>query len=60
MSRRRAPTTTSGSAGNAKSPVFTSDEDRERFLDILGEVVDRYGWRCYAYCLMDEPLPPGA
>jgi putative transposase len=41
-----------GVRGNAKSPVFTSDEDRQRFLDILGEVVDRYGWRCYAYCLM--------
>ena len=38
--------------GNDKADVFLTDEDRERFLTILEDVVDRYGWRCYAYCLM--------
>jgi len=28
------------------------DEDRRAFLDILAEVVERYRFLCYAYCLM--------
>ena len=41
-----------GARGIDKGPVFLSDEDRERFLVMLGDVVERYGWRCHAYCLM--------
>jgi REP element-mobilizing transposase RayT len=40
------------SRGNARAPIFLEDADRHRFLDILGEVVDRHRWRCHAYCLM--------
>ncbi len=40
--------------GNDKADVFTSDEDRHRFLTVLADVVERYGWRCYAYCLMSN------
>ena len=29
-----------------------SDEDRQRFLAVLGEVAERYNWICHAYCLM--------
>ena len=43
-----------GARGNDKSAVFTSDEDRRRFLALLGVVVERYGWRLYAYCLMEN------
>jgi putative transposase len=43
-----------GARGNNKMEVFVSDEDRHRFLAVLGDVVDRYGWRLYAYCLMDN------
>jgi putative transposase len=42
------------SRGNARLPIFKDDNDRRRFLDILGEVVDRYNWLCYAWCLMDN------
>ena len=32
--------------------MFRDDRDRERFLEILGEVAKRYRWRVLAYCLM--------
>jgi REP element-mobilizing transposase RayT len=31
-----------------------TDADREQFLQILGQVVERYGWLCHGYCLMDN------
>ena len=40
--------------GNARNEIFIDDEDRRLFLDCLGEVVARFGWRCHAYCLMDN------
>ena len=40
--------------GNARNAIFIGDEDRALFLDGLGEVVARFGWRCHAYCLMDN------
>jgi putative transposase len=43
-----------GARGNDKNAVFVADEDRQRFLALLGTVVNRYGWRLYAYCLMDN------
>jgi putative transposase len=43
-----------GVRGNDKADMFTSDEDRHRFLTVLADVVERYGWRCYAYCLMSN------
>jgi REP element-mobilizing transposase RayT len=42
------------SRGNAREAVYLDDEDREGFLEVLGEAVARYGWRCHAYCLMDN------
>jgi REP element-mobilizing transposase RayT len=38
--------------GNERREVFRDDRDRECFLDTLAEVVERYGWRLHAYCLM--------
>jgi len=38
--------------GNAREKIFFTDSDRVAFLEILSEVVDRYGWLCHAYCLM--------
>jgi REP element-mobilizing transposase RayT len=43
-----------GVRGNNKAPVFTTGEDRERFIVLFGDVVERCGWRCYAYCLMEN------
>ena len=42
------------SRGNARMPIFEDDEDRVRFLAILGEVLRRFNWLCHAYCLMDN------
>jgi len=42
------------SRGNGRSEIYRSDEDRVMFLDVLAHVVDRFGWICHAYCLMDN------
>jgi len=42
------------SRGNARQPIYLDDQDRLAFLEVLTEVVERYRWRCYAYCLMDN------
>lgn len=42
------------SRGNARQAIVADDRDRVQFLAILGHVVERYGWRCHAYCLMDN------
>jgi putative transposase len=38
--------------GNARGEIFLDNSDRELFLGVLGSVVERFGWRIYAYCLM--------
>jgi REP element-mobilizing transposase RayT len=38
--------------GNARAEIFLDDSDREIFLCVLGSVVERFGWRIHAYCLM--------
>jgi len=40
------------SRGNARADIYLSDDDRKIFLDVLENVVDRFGWICHAYCLM--------
>jgi REP element-mobilizing transposase RayT len=40
--------------GNAAQEIFLDDQDRERFLELLAREVTQQGWRCYAYCLMDN------
>ena len=42
------------SRGNQRSKIFEDDRDREAYLEILSEVIKRYSWLCYAYCLMDN------
>jgi putative transposase len=42
------------SRGNAQEDIFRDDADREAFLAVLAAVVERFGWRLYAYCLMDN------
>jgi len=42
------------SRGNARSKIFSDDQDREIFLSSLDAVVTRYNWLCHAYCLMDN------
>jgi putative transposase len=40
--------------GNARQDIFFGADDRQRFLDNLGQVCERLGWICYAYCLLDN------
>lgn len=38
--------------GYPRKTIFKDDADRARFLELLGEVVEVFNWRCHAYCLM--------
>lgn len=38
--------------GNERRAVFRDDDDRRRFLETLAEMVERFGVRLHAYCLM--------
>lgn len=40
--------------GNARADIFVDDNDRRRFLELLGQEITQQGWRCYAYCLMNN------
>ena len=38
--------------GNARQAIFLDEVDRDVFLETLRTVVERFGLRCHAYCLM--------
>ena len=38
--------------GDRREAIYEDDTDREQFLEVLGNVVARFNWRCHAYCLM--------
>ena len=38
--------------GNARADIFLDDTDRQAFVDNLGRVCARYGWRVWAWCQM--------
>ena len=42
------------SRGDRREDIYEDDEDREVFLDILGDVVTDYSWLCHGYCLMSN------
>lgn len=42
------------SRGNARQPIVADDRDRTLFLERLAHVIDRFGWRCHAYCVMEN------
>lgn len=42
------------SRGNARQAIVKTVADRQAFLDALAQVVDRFGWHCHAYCLMNN------
>ncbi|MEO5632439.1 transposase [Gaiella sp.] len=37
--------------GNERAAVFRDDLDRERFLEILNDVAERYRWQVLTDCL---------
>ena len=38
--------------GDRREAIYENDEDRESFLVILRDVIERFEWQCHAYCLM--------
>ncbi len=40
------------SRGDRRGAIYQDDDDREAFLGVLAEVVERYNWICHAFCLM--------
>src|SRR5688500_4222046 len=40
--------------GNERRDIYRDETDRNRFLDLLGQVVDRFGWILTAYVLMSN------
>lgn len=41
-----------GTRGIREMPIFLDTDDRLRFMALLADVVERFEWRCEAYCLM--------
>jgi putative transposase len=42
------------SRGNARASIVADDEDRKAWVAVLGHVAERFQWRVWAYCLMDN------
>lgn len=42
------------SRGDGREDIFSDNADRLEFLSVLATVVERFEWRLYAYCLMDN------
>lgn len=40
--------------GDRQEAIFEDDQDREMFLETLGEVCERSGWKVYAWVLMSN------
>ncbi len=40
--------------GDRREAIFKDDQDRESFLDTLGEAAAKTGWQVHAYCLMNN------
>jgi REP element-mobilizing transposase RayT len=38
--------------GSGRGLIYRDPSDKERFLEVLGECVERRRWRLLAYCLM--------
>ena len=42
------------SRGDGREDIFLDDDDRQQLLAVLRHAIDRFGWRCPAYCLMGK------
>ena len=42
------------SRGDRSEDIFLDDGDRQQWLALLGQVCNRFVWRCHAYCLMSN------
>lgn len=42
------------SRGDGREDIYLRDEDRESWLEILGQVCERFNWVCHAWCQMSN------
>jgi putative transposase len=42
------------SRGDGREDIYLKDSDRRLFLDVLGNVCERFNWTVHAYCLMSN------
>lgn len=40
------------SRGNARQAIYVTEDDRQQFLRLLAQTIERFHWVCHAYCLM--------
>ena len=40
------------SRGNRRENIYLDNKDRSKWLELLGQVCERYNWQCHAWCLM--------
>jgi putative transposase len=40
--------------GDRREAIFLDDQDRQRFLGLLGREIGQQNWLLYAYCLMSN------
>jgi REP element-mobilizing transposase RayT len=40
--------------GDARAAIFLTDQDRQAFIEVLRRACERFQWRLWAYCLMDN------
>src|SRR5205823_7979346 len=40
--------------GDRREPIFRDDQDRQRFLETLGEACRKAGWEVQGWCLMNN------
>jgi REP element-mobilizing transposase RayT len=41
--------------GDGRGDIYRADGDWPLFLDVLGEVWERFNWTVHAYCLLTNP-----
>lgn len=48
------------SRGNWREAIYLDEQDQTLYLEVLGEVCERFNWVLHAYCLLpdDQSLPP--
>jgi REP element-mobilizing transposase RayT len=42
------------SRGDGREAIFLNDQDRMQWLEILGQVCERFNWVCHAWCQMSN------
>ena len=42
------------SRGDGREDIYLDDNDRIKFLEVFGQVHERFNWECHCYCLMSN------